>query len=234
MRKVVHHWKSHTKDLNQYTIEQWAGDMVLGKALKDAQVSLLWAFPHFQGDPVSTLDHNITKINRQPWCYPAITYHHMAENEIRSLCEFEQEWYRRRPRSAPLRHADVFKGHIYPSLSRERSEWHSYSINTAFSNKVLKGEEMHSSFEACKSACERNTRCLQFSHRTSKCLVSSEVRLGRAFILQCSGYSTAASRCEKMEEPAAMTGGAVRSGWIVDRLEKYMSTMDQTCDNRIG
>ncbi|KAH6877690.1 hypothetical protein BKA58DRAFT_375734 [Alternaria rosae] len=85
MRKVIHHWKSHLKDLDQYTIEQWAGDMVLGKALKDAQASLLWAFPHFQGDPVSTLDHNITKINRQPWCYPAITYHHMAENEIRSL-----------------------------------------------------------------------------------------------------------------------------------------------------
>ncbi|KAI4947052.1 hypothetical protein J4E86_008675 [Alternaria arbusti] len=234
MRKVIRHWKSHMKDLNQYTIEQWAGDMVLGKALKDAQVSLLWAFPHFQGDPVSTLDHNITKINRQPWCYPAITYHHMPENEIRSLWEFEQEWYRRGPRSAPLRHADVFKGYIYPSLSKERSEWDSYSVDKAFSNDVLKGEEVHSSFEACKSACERNTRCLQFSYRPSRCLVSSEVRLGRASTLQCLEYSTAASRCEKMEEPAAITGGAVRSGWIVDRLEEYMRTMDQTCDNRIG
>jgi len=158
----------------------------------------------------------------------------MPENEIRSLWEFEQEWYRRRPRSAPLKHADVFKGYIYPSLSKERSAWDSYSVDKAFSNDVLKGEEVYSSFEACKSACERNTRCLQFSYRTSKCLVSSEVRLGRASTLQCSEYSTAASRCEKMEEPAAMTGGAVRSGWIVDRLEVYMRTMDLTCDDRIG
>lgn len=66
MRKVTQHWKAHMAEYNQYTIEQRAGDMVLGKALKDVLVPLLWAFPHFQGDPVSTLGHNITKVDRQP------------------------------------------------------------------------------------------------------------------------------------------------------------------------
>jgi hypothetical protein len=156
IRKVVQYWRVHEKELNQYTIAQWAGDMVLGRALKDAQVPLMWAFLHFQGDPVSTLDHNITKANRQPWCYPEITYHHMPEDEIRSLWKFEQEWHRMRPKDAPLRHADVFKEYIYPKLGKENLEWGNYSVDPELSKNVLKSEEAHSSVEACRSACESN------------------------------------------------------------------------------
>ncbi|KAH8704401.1 hypothetical protein GQ44DRAFT_743687 [Phaeosphaeriaceae sp. PMI808] len=160
MLKATNHWKTHMADYNQYTIEKWAGDMVLGKVLKDIQIPLLWAFPHFQGDPVSTLDHNITKIDRQPWCYPAITYHHMPKDEIRIFWEFEQKWQRMHQQNVPLRHADVFKGHILPYLGRKKMDWDNYS--------------------ACRLACEGNTTCLQFSHCTSSCSVSSELRLGRA------------------------------------------------------
>ncbi|KAF2623566.1 glycosyltransferase family 31 protein [Macroventuria anomochaeta] len=236
--KVTEHWRAHMVEYNQYTIEQWAGDMVLGKALKDVLIPLLWAFPHFQGDPVSTLDHNITKINRQPWCYPVITYHHMPEDEIRSLWEFEQEWQRMHPRDVPLRHANVFKGYIHPYLSKERTEWDNYSVNPEFSKHALKDGEAHTSFEACRSACESNAMCLQFSYRTSMCLVSSEVRLGRRATLQCSEYSTAASKCDKTEERGLGMGegslDAVRSGWMVDRLAKYVSAMDQTCNDHMG
>ena len=190
-RRVTQHWRAHMAEYNQYTIEQWAGDMVLGKVLKDVSIPLLWAFPHFQGDPVSTLDHNITKIDRQPWCYPAITYHHMPKDEIRSLWEFEQEWQRMHRGDVPLRHANVFKGYIYPSLGKERTEWDNYSVNPEFSKRILR-DESHTSFEACRSACESNALCLQFSYRASVCLVSSEVRLGRRATSQCSEYSSAA------------------------------------------
>ena len=41
-----------------------------------------------------------------------------------------------------------------------------------------------------------------------------------------------------MEERAINTGeenlGAVRSGWMMDRLVKYVSAMDQTCNDRMG
>lgn len=134
MRKVAENWKAHMAEYNQYTIEQWAGDMGLGKALTDALVPQLWAFPHFQGDPVSTLDHNITKVDRQPWCYPTVTYHHMSEDEIRSLWKFEQEWQRTHP-SDSLRHADVFKGYIRPYLGKERKDWDNYSVNPGFGKK---------------------------------------------------------------------------------------------------
>ncbi|CAO2648861.1 Nn.00g098100.m01.CDS01 [Neocucurbitaria sp. VM-36] len=238
MRRVTEHWRAHINEYDRYTIEQWAGDMVLGKALKDALVPLLWAFPHFQGDPVSTLDHNITKIDRQPWCYPAITYHHMPKDEIRSLWEFEQEWQRTHARDVPLRHANVFKGYIYPYLVKERKEWDNYSVNPEFSRNALKDVEAHTSFEACRLACEKNVMCLQFSYRNSMCLVSSEVRLGRRATLQCLEYSTAASKCDKTEGRATEMGekrrGAVRSGWMVDRVAEYVSTMDQNCNERMG
>lgn len=238
IRKVTERWRAHMAEYNQYTIEQWAGDMVLGKLLKDVLVPLLWAFPHFQGDPVSTLDHNITKMNRQPWCYPAVTYHHMPKDEIRSLWEFEQEWQRTHPINVPLRHVDIFKAYILPYLGKERKEWDNYSVNPEFSKRVLKDKDAHTSFGACKSACESNAMCLQFSYRTSSCSVSSEIRLGRRAILQCLEYSPAASKCEKMDERNSSPGeeslDAVSSGWIVERLAKYVSAMDQTCNDRMG
>jgi hypothetical protein len=237
MRRVTEHWRAHMAEYNKYTIEQWAGDMVLGKLLKDVQVPLLLAFPHFQGDPMSTLDHNITKVGRQPWCYPAITYHHMPETEIRSLWEFEQNWQRTHPEDVPLRHADVFKGYIHPYLAKEKKEWDNYSVNPEFSRQVLEDGEAHSSFEACRSACERNATCLQFSYHTSMCLVSNEVRLGRRATLQCLEYSTAASKCNEMEEKVMdmeeESLDAVRSGWVMDRLAKYASAMDQTCNDHM-
>jgi hypothetical protein len=79
MHKVMERWRANVAEYDKYTAENWAGDMVLGKALKDIGVQLFCAFPHFQGDPVSSLDYNISKIERRPWCYAPITYHHMRE-----------------------------------------------------------------------------------------------------------------------------------------------------------
>jgi hypothetical protein len=90
VRKVMDHWKAHIGHYDKYTAESWAGRMVSGKVLKDFGIELFWAFPHFQGDPVSSLDHNISKIDRTPWCYAPITYHYMREGDIRNLWAFEQ------------------------------------------------------------------------------------------------------------------------------------------------
>ena len=142
------------------------------------------------------------------------------------------------PANVPLRHADVFKGYIYPHLGKERTEWDNYSVNPEFTKLVLRNEEPHTSFEACRSACEGNAMCLQFSYHTSRCLVSSEVRLGRMATLQCLEYSAAASKCEKMEERMVdmeeRSMDVVRSGWMVDRLAKYIDAMDQTCNSHMG
>jgi hypothetical protein len=238
MSKAAVHWRSHMTAYDQYTVEQWAGDMVLGKVLKDVGVSLLFAFPYFQGDPVSTLDHNITKIDRQPWCYPVVTYHHMLEDEIQSLWRFEQEWQRTYSGNVPLQHADVFKGYIHPKLVKERKKWDSYAVNPQFSADTLNNAEAYTSHKACRSACESNDACLQFSYRTSSCSVSSEIRLGRKATRQCLEYSAAASKCGRTSLDSLETGeprlDAVVSGWMVDRVEKYFNAMDHTCNDGLA
>lgn len=246
MNKVTEHWRIHMAEYDQYTIEQWAGDMVLGKVLRDVKVELLWAFPHFQGDPVSTLDHNITKIDRQPWCYPSITYHHMSGDEIRSLWEFEQG--RQLTSNIPVRHADVFKEYVLHSLRKKREEWDNYSVNPEYSVKALKDaakdiaslprsdQGAHGSFEACRSACESKADCLQYSYSAARCSISNEVRLGRRATSQCLEYSGAASKCIKTNdlEQGFRNIGVVSSGWMVERLAKYVNVMDQSCDTTDG
>ena len=98
-------------------------------------------------------------------------------------------------------------------------------------------EEAHTSFESCRSACESNTMCLQFLYSNSNCLISSEVRLGRKATLQCLGYSIAASNATRLRKGLENLGktslGVVRFGWMVDRLARYVSVMDQTCSDRM-
>ena len=136
-----------------------------------------------------------------------------------------------------MKHGDVFKEFIRSCLGKERKEWDNYSVNPEYSKEVLNGTEAHTSFELCREACESKAECLQFSYISSKCSVSNEVRLGRKATLQCLEYSTAASKCARVNRsPKDMGGGAavVSSGWMVERLAKYISTMDKTCNDRMG
>ncbi|KAF5846588.1 hypothetical protein GGP41_004635 [Bipolaris sorokiniana] len=91
--------------------------MVLGKILADIDVPLFWAFPHFQGNPVNSLDVNVTKIERRPWCYAPITYHHMQQSETCSLNTFETSRAANAQggKTTPT-HAEVFKQFILSSL----------------------------------------------------------------------------------------------------------------------
>ncbi|KAF1936471.1 hypothetical protein EJ02DRAFT_506511 [Clathrospora elynae] len=203
---------------DEYTIKSWAGDMVLGKALRDVDVQLFWAFPHFQGDPVSSLDHSVTKIERRPWCYAPITYHHMREDGIRKLWAFEQG--RQRRGESRLVHRDVFKEYVFPNLAARIDDWDNLSMGTEPS-------EMNS-FEKCQTTCETDTNCLQYSYATGKCSTSSEVRLGNEASTRCEEYSVAASECIRWQG-GIHHGRAIQSGWVMKRLLKYIKDMDNLC-----
>jgi len=95
MRAVIEQRSVHIRDYEDFTATHWVGDCALGKALHDAKVPLHRAFPHFQGDAPATLDPATTKIDRDAWCYPVITYHHVSPDEIEDLWRFEQDWYKR-------------------------------------------------------------------------------------------------------------------------------------------
>lgn len=95
MRKVTEQRSTRISDYEEFTASHWVGDCALGKVLEDAKVPLHRAFPHFQGDSPATMDPATTKIDRDAWCFPVITYHHVSPTEIEDLWHFEQSWYKR-------------------------------------------------------------------------------------------------------------------------------------------
>ncbi|KAF1996589.1 glycosyltransferase family 31 protein [Amniculicola lignicola CBS 123094] len=46
IKKVVEHWRLHQDDYETYAVEQWAGDMVLGRAPRDIDMPLFNANPN--------------------------------------------------------------------------------------------------------------------------------------------------------------------------------------------
>jgi hypothetical protein len=92
MQKVIKQRSVRVRDYEEFTATHWVGDCALGKVMEDAKVPLHRAFPHFQGDSPATMDPAVTKIDRNAWCYPVITYHHVSPAEIEDLWRFEQSW----------------------------------------------------------------------------------------------------------------------------------------------
>jgi hypothetical protein len=218
IRKVTEHWRLNVAEYDKYTTENWAGDMILGKVLRDVDIQLFWAFPHFQGDPVSSLDHNVSKVDRRPWCYAPITYHHMREADIRKLWTFEQA--HKRKEKGVLLHRDVFKEYIVPGLASKIDGWDNLSIDPKPSDEK--------SLEECRAACEAKPDCLQYSYAAGKCSTSTEIRHGNEAEKSCVEYSTAASKCVRWQEESQV-GGTVQSGWMIARLSRYMDEMDTLC-----
>lgn len=97
LKKVVAHRKDNLKFYDNFTGRHWAGDCVLGKALADAGVDLLWSFPTMAGDQPSDMDFNTTFGGhaKTPWCYYATSYHHLPPAEYYKLARFEQNWNRK-------------------------------------------------------------------------------------------------------------------------------------------
>jgi hypothetical protein len=76
------------------TADDWAGDHVLGMVLKDTGVLLLHSWPLLV--PVRVLEFGFFAVvnGRNPWCYPAVSYHHMSPQDIQDMWLFEQQWFR--------------------------------------------------------------------------------------------------------------------------------------------
>jgi hypothetical protein len=219
--KLTEHMRAHLEEYDRFTTEQWAGDVVLGKALKDVGIPLLWAFPHFQGDPLRALDHNISKVNRQPWCYPAITYHHMSEEDIRLLWDFERSWTQRN--QVPMRHRDVFVELVLPQLADVRTDWDNISTGEVVADV--------DTLSQCIDLCLARPACMQCLYSAKSCAMSTEVYLGTKATSRCLEYSEAANSCLRREadQSGSENTESVQSGWMMDRLERYIRDLDQTC-----
>jgi Fringe-like len=94
MHKVSGYLANNSKELDEFTASQWAGDCVLGKVFADAGVGLNWSWPTLQNDKPWELDHFANIYDRRAWCYPLVSYHHMQPDDIREMWEFDKEWFK--------------------------------------------------------------------------------------------------------------------------------------------
>lgn len=204
---------THKSSYESFTSSHWVGDCALGKVLEDTHIPLHRAFPHLQSDSPSTLDPATTKIDRDLWCFPAITYHHVSPAEIAALWAFEQEWYERH--AIALRHRDVFMEFIRPQIDAEVGAWDNLSDGKEFNAHDYRGSESvverdaWKSFGHCRALCEGWGECVQFSFDVGSCVVSTAFRLGYA-----------------------RPGGRVRSGWMLERVDDLFRGLEGRCGVR--
>ncbi|ETS78013.1 hypothetical protein PFICI_10075 [Pestalotiopsis fici W106-1] len=205
MKSAVARYTAKIDVYEDYTSHTWAGDGILGKALKDVGVGFTQAWPTFHGESPFDMDYNDSVTGPDPslWCYNAMTWHHVPPSEIRELAEFEDRW--NVEHSALLRHSDVFRHLVMPKLRSHLDDWDNLSSD----------KESSDTLQGCRSACEKQPNCFQFSFRnhTQTCKTSSVVKLGRQ---------------QKQRDGDAIEEH-ITSGWIIDRVEAFAAEMDTYC-----
>ncbi|KXJ90730.1 hypothetical protein Micbo1qcDRAFT_120000 [Microdochium bolleyi] len=211
LRTVVKHRNADLKHYDDFTGKHWAGDCILGKTLNDAGVPLTWAFPTLQSEAPPNLDFAslFGGPTRKPWCYFAGTYHHVTLEEAAELARFEQEW--RKQNTRPFRHGDLFKYAIRPNLKSERADWDNVSDEADDEAKTV---------DVCRTACTVKPECLQWSFVDGKCKTAKAVRLG---------YTTKKPQGSSTSTNGAGGQPAAVSGWMLDRIDNFIKTMDMSC-----
>ncbi|KAL2222920.1 hypothetical protein M432DRAFT_27653 [Thermoascus aurantiacus ATCC 26904] len=170
MRKASERRAARLAEIDEYTAGHWAGDCVLGKVLHDAGVNLLWAWPMMQTSTIWRVDLINEAYDKKPWCYPAVSFHHMTPADVELVWQFDQRWFREKQRSLLL-HSDAFRELIQEHIQAPRDDWDNFSEDS--------GEEQPSiSLADCEARCANNTECMQYSYQPGKCLTSKIVKRG--------------------------------------------------------
>nr|POE49331.1 hypothetical protein CFP56_32481 [Quercus suber] len=204
MRKVADFYHDNQEELDRFAAEHWAGDCVLSSTLEHKlDVGLTWAFPILQGGDPTLQDFSEYGYDRQIWCYPTVSYHHLTPAAIQSLWEFEQQWTSdTNTRDEPIRHKNIFKQWAMPQMVNEREDWENMSFEEV-------DEHIANDINSCRAHCERNSSCLQYSYRDDACRTAA-------------GYPKLGN--------AASPGH--RSGWMTSRIGDFASDLDGKCDSQ--
>ncbi|OCK79299.1 glycosyltransferase family 31 protein [Lepidopterella palustris CBS 459.81] len=189
IRKVSAHRAARLAEYNELTAGHLAGDCVLGKAMGDVDVPLLWSWPILQASRPLSLDYAAENWGERLWCRPVVSYHTVSSGDIESFWQFERRWFSEA--SSLLRHSDVFKHFVLPQIRSESEAW----------DKLSRDD----SFDRCRAVCESKTDCMQFSYTRERCYISKSMKLG---------YLASA-------HPDGM-----RSGWMMERIEAFVKSMD--------
>ncbi|KAI1743156.1 glycosyltransferase family 31 protein [Xylaria scruposa] len=250
MRMVSKHWIDNLDWFDEYTLKEWAGDMILGKAMENIGIPLVSASPHLQGDSLYSMDWTASRRNNPPWCYASLTLHHMTDTQIRPLWSFERGW--EHDDTKTLRFRDIFRRLVHPQMQSEVNDWDNQSREFEYSNEAfakltetdrtaLTAAESSApeSFHLCRAACEIKASCIQYFYNTDRCFLSTELRLGQRIQAGCVEYSHKENKCLRVQDTQTSSGiskdsNAARSGWIMDRVQKVTEEMDGACQSPEG
>ena len=110
------------------------------------------------------------------------------------------------------RYIDFFKVQVLPLLSPKKDHWDNLADEDPDPSKY---PEVHGSFDGCRTACEREYNCKQFSYQSGYCQISSGIKLGSA---------TASDSAVRVREADGKSpGAATQSGWMIERIMDFLA-----------
>lgn len=215
MRQVSKHRADNAKAYDDFTAQQWAGDYVLGKTLRDAGIPLTYAWPNIQGGKPSELDwgsqgaSSAARGTHKLWCSRAVSYHHLSTEEVAAMHRMQRMT---EDANKPLKlHRDVFDNFVRPFLVPEVDAWENQSADNVTRENMT--DAPIESFVECRLACEKSDSCIQLAWSMDRgCRHEKRLKFGRP---QDGSQAEGASR--------------VTSGWIMDRVNKYVDDLG-SCD----
>ncbi|PWY92979.1 hypothetical protein BO94DRAFT_532804 [Aspergillus sclerotioniger CBS 115572] len=195
--RAVEHRKRSSDGWERAVGEHWAGDCMLGILLEDVGIELTWAWPMMQIAPPGEMDYFSLGYERRPWCYPAVSFHHLDEGGIKQLHTMERERKEKGKNKGPLLYRDVFLDLMRPELRDIRTDW----------DNLVEGEAVPvSSFAACRGVCSREALCLQYAYNetASECRTSKVLALGQA-----------------------RPGVGLSAGWMTERIDAMAESLGE-------
>ncbi|QKX63821.1 uncharacterized protein TRUGW13939_10992 [Talaromyces rugulosus] len=198
MRLASMQRKTFVDEYDEYTDLEWAGDMVLGKVLKDAGVDLTFTWPLLQNARLGEIEPLTNNFYRQPWCWPVVGFHHLSPEDVEQMWKFDQDWFIKRHHKYLL-HSDVFRERLLPQMTAGiHQDWDNLAGDLVEDPSV-------DTVVACRKFCEKDGLCRQFSFRWDEDPDNGGVRR---------------PECRTFESPRlGVAREGTQSGWMMTRIE---------------
>ncbi|KAJ2985150.1 hypothetical protein NUW58_g4735 [Xylaria curta] len=202
MEKLVERYTAESATYNELTINQWAGDFILSRAMLDVGIEVTPAWPTLEGERPAALDMNSRSTQgHNLGCYNAATYHHMTPDDIYAYYDFDIRW--NLAKHGLPRHGDIFRQMVWPQMQDWMPNWDNLSPDVQSENAT---------YAECKEICENQADCLQFSLTARTCKTSRGAKLG------------------KQQLPADQSKERIDSGWVLNRVEAMMKDVEASCN----
>ncbi|GME25210.1 hypothetical protein GTA08_BOTSDO03476 [Neofusicoccum parvum] len=198
LERVVAQRRNNLDVFDKLTAADYAGDVVLARAMETVAVPLTGAFPIIQGENPYTLDYT-----KNHWCYPVVSYHRMKPEWTKAMWEFEQSWMSQGTDRPVLRHRDVFAHVVAPQISGEKDNWDNLSDG-------FEETPQEYSLQGCREACAQRVDCVQYLFSPGRCQTDKVIRLGQA----------------GSERDPVNLGQDTTSGWVVERINAFIQSVE--------